>query len=54
MDKLQIVVLGGAGHVGLPLSVQLVNVGFEVTSFDVNTSVMDKISNGEFPFLEER
>ena len=54
MDKLQIVVLGGAGHVGLPLSVQLVNVGFEVTIFDVNTSVMDKISNGEFPFLEER
>jgi UDP-N-acetyl-D-mannosaminuronic acid dehydrogenase len=53
MSKEKIVVLGGAGHVGLPLSIQLVNVGYDVTIFDLNVSVMEKISKGEFPFIEK-
>ena len=53
MPTEKIVVLGGAGHVGLPLSIQLANVGFDVTIFDLNLSAIEKIANGVFPFIEE-
>ncbi len=54
VKKIQhIAVVGGAGHVGLPLSLVLVKAGFKVTIIDIDRKKMDSIKKGEFPFLEE-
>ena len=45
-------VIGGAGHVGLPLSVTLASRGLRVVIYDVNGAALRKISAGRMPFLE--
>ncbi len=47
-----IVVVGGGGHVGLPLSLRLAEVGFSVGIFDIAEATIDKISAGGMPFVE--
>jgi UDP-N-acetyl-D-mannosaminuronic acid dehydrogenase len=49
---LDVVVLGGAGHVGLPLSLALANAGLRVGVFDVNRITLEQIAAGRMPFLE--
>jgi UDP-N-acetyl-D-mannosaminuronic acid dehydrogenase len=49
---LDVVVLGGGGHVGLPLSLALVDAGLRVGIFDVNEATLEQIGRGEMPFLE--
>src|SRR5690348_16272453 len=51
-DSLDLVVLGGAGHVGLPISLLFAQAGFRVGIFDINAATLDRISRGEMPFLE--
>ena len=48
-----ICVLGGAGHVGLPLALVFADKGFETLIYDLNIDVMDRISKGIMPFIEE-
>lgn len=48
----KIVVLGGGGHVGLPLSVMLAAKNFSVTILDTSPKVVDVINSGKMPFLE--
>ncbi len=48
----QISVVGGAGHIGLPLSCYLQNHGHKVTVIDKNENVMNDASNGIVPFEE--
>jgi UDP-N-acetyl-D-mannosaminuronic acid dehydrogenase len=48
-----ICVVGGAGHVGLPLSLVFARKGQRVLIYDVNESVMETIRGGRMPFLEE-
>ena len=45
--------MGGAGHVGLPLSIAFASKGQRVLVFDVNPSALEKISRGEMPFMEK-
>jgi len=45
-------VVGGAGHVGLPLAIVLANKGMRVLIHDVNEKTMDIIRRGELPFME--
>lgn len=45
-------VVGGAGHVGLPLALAFAAVGQHVIIHDVNTTVMDLIKSGTMPFVE--
>ncbi len=45
-------VVGGAGHIGLPLSCFLQNHGHKVTVIDKNQKVMNDASNGIEPFKE--
>ena len=45
-------VVGGAGHIGLPLSCFLQNHGHKVTVIDKNQEVMNDASNGIEPFEE--
>lgn len=50
---LKIAVIGGAGHVGLPLSLVLADRGLHVTIVDTDEARMRKIQDGDFPFLEQ-
>src|SRR5512141_867679 len=49
---LDVVVLGGGGHVGLPLSLAFVQAGLRVGIYDTNQATLDRIAGGEMPFLE--
>jgi UDP-N-acetyl-D-mannosaminuronic acid dehydrogenase len=49
---LDVVVLGGGGHVGLPLSLAFARAGLRVGIFDTNQATLDRIAAGEMPFLE--
>jgi UDP-N-acetyl-D-mannosaminuronic acid dehydrogenase len=50
--ELDAVVLGGGGHVGLPLSLVLANTGLAVGIFDTNDTTVARLLAGEMPFLE--
>lgn len=50
---MKIAVIGGAGHVGLPLSLVLTNAGHSVTIIDINQKALSEIQKGIFPFLEK-
>jgi len=49
---LDVVVLGGGGHVGLPLSLAFAKAGLRVGIYDTNQATLDRIATGEMPFLE--
>jgi UDP-N-acetyl-D-mannosaminuronic acid dehydrogenase len=49
---LDVVVVGGAGHVGLPFSLKLAEAGLTVGIFDVSEESLARIGRGEMPFLE--
>jgi UDP-N-acetyl-D-mannosaminuronic acid dehydrogenase len=50
---LDVVVLGGGGHVGLPLSLSLADTGWHVGIYDINESTLRRIGDGEMPFREQ-
>lgn len=47
-----VTVVGGAGHVGLPLAIAFAARGLRVCIYDINTSALELITAGELPFLE--
>lgn len=49
---LRIAVVGGGGHVGLPLSLVLAEAGFVVDIIDRDVDKLEQLRRGEFPFLE--
>ena len=49
---LRIAVVGGGGHVGLPLSLLLASRGFRVTIIDEDRPKLQALRRGKFPFLE--
>ena len=53
MTDLDLVVLGGAGHVGLPFSLVAASSGLRVGIFDINADTLAMICSGRMPFLEE-
>jgi UDP-N-acetyl-D-mannosaminuronic acid dehydrogenase len=52
LATLDIVVLGGGGHVGLPLSLAFADAGLSVGIFDINRDALSAIAAGRMPFLE--
>ena len=46
------VVVGGCGHVGLPLAISLAATGEQTTAFDINARVVDLVNEGHMPFVE--
>jgi UDP-N-acetyl-D-mannosaminuronic acid dehydrogenase len=52
LDK-KIIVVGGCGHIGLPLSVALANAGFNVVAYDINQKNVDYALTGKMPFIED-
>ncbi len=51
--KYDVCVIGGAGHVGLPLSIAFANKGKKVIIYDINEKALKDINSGKMPFLEE-
>jgi UDP-N-acetyl-D-mannosaminuronic acid dehydrogenase len=47
-----VVIIGGGGHVGLPLSIMLAYRGLRVGIYDISEQVVSKINRGEMPFWE--
>ncbi len=49
---LDLVVVGGAGHVGLPLSLTFAAAGLRVGIYDTNRTTLERITAGHMPFME--
>jgi UDP-N-acetyl-D-mannosaminuronic acid dehydrogenase len=49
----KIVIVGGGGHVGLPLALVLADSGFEAIALDISEETVSKINSGEMPFAED-
>jgi UDP-N-acetyl-D-mannosaminuronic acid dehydrogenase len=52
VSDLDIVVVGGAGHVGLPLALCFVDAGCRVGIYDLDEGKLARIKAGEMPFKE--
>jgi UDP-N-acetyl-D-mannosaminuronic acid dehydrogenase len=52
-DPPDVVVVGGGGHVGLPLSLMLARCGLRVGIYDTSEPTLVRIAHGEMPFLED-
>ena len=46
-------VIGGCGHVGLPLGISFAETGKKVVLYDIDQNAIDTISQGKMPFIEE-
>jgi UDP-N-acetyl-D-mannosaminuronic acid dehydrogenase len=49
---LDLVVLGGGGHVGLPLALAFADSGWKVGIYDIDRAKIERIGQGEMPFRE--
>jgi len=49
----KVVVVGGCGHVGLPLAIALADQGFYVEALDIDEFKNKEVNEGRMPFLEE-
>jgi UDP-N-acetyl-D-mannosaminuronic acid dehydrogenase len=50
---LDLVIVGGCGHVGLPLALSFADAGLEVGIYDIDTEKMARVAGGEMPFREQ-
>ena len=46
-------IVGGTGHVGLPLGLALSEKNFKVQLIDINKENINKVNKGIMPFIEE-
>jgi UDP-N-acetyl-D-mannosaminuronic acid dehydrogenase len=46
-------VIGGGGHVGLPLALTFADAGLKTVIYDINAKVIETIRKGQMPFAEE-
>ncbi len=52
-NKFKVSVVGGAGHIGLPLSLFISSFGHDVTIIDTNQKVLEGLKGGSLPFYED-
>lgn len=50
--RYDIIIIGGFGHIGLPLGIVLADVGLEVALYDIDQSKGAVIEAGRMPFIE--
>jgi UDP-N-acetyl-D-mannosaminuronic acid dehydrogenase len=48
----KVVIVGGGGHVGLPLALVMADSGFEAVSLDISSEKVKLINSGIMPFVE--
>jgi UDP-N-acetyl-D-mannosaminuronic acid dehydrogenase len=51
-DPLDVVIVGGCGHVGLPLALALADCGYRVGIDDIDARKVEQVKSGNVPFLE--
>ena len=51
--KHDVCVVGGAGHVGLPLAIVLASRQLRTLIYDINPGVFSQVRDGRMPFIEE-
>jgi UDP-N-acetyl-D-mannosaminuronic acid dehydrogenase len=51
-NQIRITVVGGCGHVGLPLSVALAVNANQVVAYDISAAAVTNVNNGRAPFWE--
>ena len=51
-DDVDLTIVGGAGHVGLPLALVFANEGLRTLIYDVNEAALDAIASGCMPHME--
>ncbi|RLV49681.1 nucleotide sugar dehydrogenase [Nocardioides mangrovicus] len=51
--ELDVVVVGGCGHVGLPLAIAFADRGRRVGIYDINDHAVKQVGGGQLPFHEE-
>lgn len=51
--SVDVVVVGGAGHVGLPLAMAFADKGLKSLVYDINEKALAKIQEGKMPFMEQ-
>ena len=51
--KSDILIVGGAGHIGLPLGILFANKGKKVILYDKDLSNIKKINKSIMPFMED-
>ncbi|MGH9027080.1 MAG: nucleotide sugar dehydrogenase [Acidimicrobiia bacterium] len=49
---LDVVIVGGCGHVGLPLGLALADRGLQVELYDLDRVAVDRVNRGDLPFGE--
>lgn len=52
-EHYDVCVVGGAGHVGVPLSIALASRSLRTLIYDINESALNTLREGRLPFLEE-
>jgi UDP-N-acetyl-D-mannosaminuronic acid dehydrogenase len=52
-DDLDLVIVGGCGHVGLPLALSFADVGCRVGIYDVDADKINLVQQGKMPFREQ-
>lgn len=52
MSKFDICIVGGCGHVGLPLGMAFADQGKKVVLYDINKKTIAKVNKAEVPFKE--
>lgn len=51
--ELDVVVVGGCGHVGLPLALAFADRGLRVCAYDIDRRAVEAVGAGQMPFREE-
>ena len=49
---LDVTVLGGCGHVGLPLALALSDRGLKTAIYDISDAAVERVARAEMPFQE--
>lgn len=48
-----VAVIGGCGHVGLPLALTFADLGLRTVVYDINRAAVEAVQSGTMPFFEE-
>lgn len=52
--EFDVCVVGGCGHVGLPLAIVMAHRNLRVAIHDINTEAVETVRSGRMPFMEEK
>ncbi|MBU1031639.1 nucleotide sugar dehydrogenase [Patescibacteria group bacterium] len=47
-----LIIIGGLGHIGLPLGIAFAEKGLKVCLYDINKETGEKVKKGQMPFIE--